>query len=57
MRYLSLWFRFEQRVRRGEYIASGIALALLKYAGDVLIVRVGIGEWWTPLDYVAPLGR
>ena len=54
-RLVSLWFTFGQRVRRGEYAASGVALALLKYAGDVLIIRVGSGRWWTLFDYVTPL--
>ena len=55
MRFVSLWFRFEQRVRRGEYALSGVVLAALKYLGDVLIVRIGSGQWWTPRDYITPV--
>ena len=53
--WLRLWFTFEQRVGRREYIASGIALALLKYAGDVALVWTTTGRVWAPLDYLSPV--
>jgi hypothetical protein len=35
---LRLWFTFEESVSRRDYLVSGLALAAVKYAGDVLIV-------------------
>lgn len=31
----------------------GVSLAAAKYAGDVLIVFLTAGRWWTPLDYLS----
>jgi hypothetical protein len=31
-RWLRLWFTFEERVERREYVVSGLVLALVKYA-------------------------
>ena len=53
--WLRLWFTFEQRVGRREYIASGLALAAVKYAGDVLLVWYATGRIWQPLDYLSPV--
>ena len=53
--WLRLWFTFEQRVGRREYLASGVALALLKYAGDVAMVYAATGRVWAPLDYLSPV--
>lgn len=52
--WLRLWFTFERSVGRREYIASGLALAALKYAGDVYIVWYGTGRIWHLLDYLRP---
>lgn len=53
--WLRLWFTFERRVGRREYVASGIALAALKYAGDVALVWAATGRVWAPLDYLSPV--
>ncbi|MES2177075.1 MAG: DUF805 domain-containing protein [Gemmatimonadota bacterium] len=49
------WFTFDTRVSRRDYLTSGLFLVVLKYAGDVLIVWIGAGEFWRPLDYASPL--
>lgn len=53
--WLRLWFTFENRVGRREYLASGLALAPLKYVGDVLLVWSMTGLLWSPLDYLSPV--
>jgi uncharacterized membrane protein YhaH (DUF805 family) len=55
-RWLRLWFTFEERVGRREYVASGVALAAVKYAGDVLLVWSATGRLWAPIDYLRPVG-
>ncbi len=52
---LRLWFTFELTVGRREYVASGLALAALKYAGDVLLVWLAIGRVWHLPDYLSPV--
>src|SRR5258705_1582999 len=54
-RWLNLWFTFERSVGRRVYLLSGLGLAALKYAGDVLIVWRGTGRLWHPLDYLSPV--
>ena len=54
--WLRLWLTFEERVGRREYLASGLALAAVKYAGDVLLVWSATGRVWAPLDYLRPVG-
>jgi uncharacterized membrane protein YhaH (DUF805 family) len=54
-RLLRLWFTFESRVDRRTYLLSGLALGVLKYAGDVLIVWQATGRIWQPLDYLSPV--
>ncbi len=39
--WVRLWFTFELAVGRRAYLVSGVVLALLKYAGDVLLVWLG----------------
>ena len=53
--WFRLWFTFEERVGRGEYLASGIVLAALKYAGDVTLVWLATRRLWSPLDYLSPV--
>src|SRR5688572_4687759 len=48
---IRFWFTFEERVDRNRYIVHGLALMALKIAVDVTLVRLGSGEWWSPLDY------
>ena len=54
-RLLRLWFTFESPVGRRAYLASGLALAALKYAGDVCMVWLATGRIWQPLDYLSPV--
>ena len=54
--WLRLWFTFEERVGRREYLMSGLALAAIKYAGDVALVWSATGKFWGPLDYLRPVG-
>jgi uncharacterized membrane protein YhaH (DUF805 family) len=53
--WLRLWFTFEDRVGRREYLVSGVVLALLKYAGDVALVWFASGRFWSPIDYLSPV--
>jgi uncharacterized membrane protein YhaH (DUF805 family) len=54
-RWLRLWFTFEERVGRREYIVSGILLAIVKYTLDAALVWVATGRLWTPVDYLTTL--
>jgi uncharacterized membrane protein YhaH (DUF805 family) len=56
-RYLRLWFTFEERVDRRTYLLSGLALAALKFAGDLLIVWAGTGQMWDPFEYQSSINR
>lgn len=51
-RWLRLWFTFEERVGRREYVISGIVLAVVKYAADAALVWAATGRVWTPVDYL-----
>lgn len=53
--WLNLWFTFDRSVGRRDYIVSGLGLAALKYAGDVLIVWSATGRFWRPVDYLSPV--
>lgn len=53
--WFKLCFTFEQRVTRADYIRAGLALALLKFAGDAAIVYFATGKFWAPTDYYSPL--
>jgi uncharacterized membrane protein YhaH (DUF805 family) len=53
--WLRLWFTFEERVARRDYIVSGVALALIKYVGDATLVWIGTGTFWSPIDYMRPV--
>ena len=53
--WLRLWFTFEDRVSRRDYLVSGIALAALKYIGDASMVWIGTGRLWSPADYMRPV--
>jgi uncharacterized membrane protein YhaH (DUF805 family) len=50
----AFWWTLHGRVSRRTYLVCGLALALLKYAGDVGIVLAMAGRWWTPLGYLQP---
>lgn len=53
--WLPLWFGFRMRVTRKAFLASGIALLILKYAIEVALVFGLAGRLWTPLEFVNPL--
>jgi uncharacterized membrane protein YhaH (DUF805 family) len=46
------WWTFAAPVRPSDYLRHGLGLVTLKYAGDVLLVALGTGRFWTPLDYL-----
>lgn len=56
-RHLKLWFTFEERVDRRTYLLSGLFLAAVKYVVDVLLVWIGTGTLWTPLQYQISIER
>lgn len=39
-------------VDRRTYLRRGLALVLLKYAGDATLAFVATGRWWTPVHYL-----
>lgn len=49
---LRYWLTFEGRVDRRRYLGHGLALMLVKYGVDALLVGLGTGTFWTPLDYL-----
>ncbi len=49
------WFTFEVPVPRALFLAHGILLVLLKYAGDQLLVVAAGGRLFPPTTYLAPL--
>jgi hypothetical protein len=51
---VSTWFSLTRPVGPRFYAASGIGLALTKYAMDALLVWTATGRLWTPLAYVHP---
>lgn len=53
--WLRLWFTFDLTVDRRAYITSGIALIVVKYVGDVLLVWLATGRFWHPADYHGPV--
>lgn len=53
-RWLRLWFAIDGRIDRGTYLRHGSALVLVKYAGDVAIVRATERRWFSPVEYLVP---
>jgi uncharacterized membrane protein YhaH (DUF805 family) len=51
---VSTWFSLTRPMGPRFDAASGVALALTKYAMDALLVWTATGRLWTPLDYVHP---
>lgn len=49
---LRFWFALDAPVSRRDYRLHGAGLALVKYAGDALLVALGTGRLWTPQDYL-----
>lgn len=54
-RWLQLCFTFERRVTRSDYLRAGVLLALIKFAGDTLMVFAATGKFWAPTDYFSPV--
>jgi uncharacterized membrane protein YhaH (DUF805 family) len=53
---LSLWFGLSRRVDRRVYFLSGAGLMVVKYLVDAAVVWQITGRWWSPFDYLSPLG-
>lgn len=51
---LSLVFGVRVPVTRAEYIATGLVLAVFKYAVEVGVIRALTGNWLTPFDFLNP---
>ena len=51
-RLLRLWFTFADTVSPRQYLQHGGALMVAKYLTDAVLVYVGVGRWWSPLDYM-----
>ena len=56
MKLLRFWFSFQDPVPPGAYFRHGVGLMALKYSGDVALVFLATGRWWTPLDYLRSIG-
>lgn len=52
--WITLWFGFDLPVGRRTYFTHGVALFVVKYGVDVLLVWLVMRRFWTPLDYVNP---
>ena len=50
-------FTLQGRVTRSRYLATGLLLALLKYAADTGSFMLLAGERWELLDYLNPARR
>jgi uncharacterized membrane protein YhaH (DUF805 family)/uncharacterized protein YndB with AHSA1/START domain len=51
---LRLLFGLSARVTRRAYVTWGLALGVLKFALDTLVVYAFTGKVWSPLGYVVP---
>src|SRR5438552_17434168 len=54
-RWVRVWFSVGEPVGRREYVLSGLALAAIKYLGDVALVWLATGRLWSLLDYLRPI--
>lgn len=52
---LRFLFSLQGRVQRGQYIACGVLLMVLKYTIDMAIVYFATGRWLDPLAFLSPL--
>ncbi len=46
------WLTGSGSIDRRTYFLTGVTLAILKYAGDVALIRVATGHTWTPANYL-----
>jgi hypothetical protein len=51
-RLLRFWFTLDGAVDRWAYLASGVALMIVKYLGDAFLVWRASGIHWEPEDYL-----
>ena len=51
-RLVTVWADRRVPVTRRVYCTHGLALALVKYLGDVALVYTATGALWTPFHYV-----
>ena len=49
---LRFWFTLDGAVNRKTYLASGVALMIVKYLGDAWLVWRATGIHWEPEDYL-----
>ena len=54
---LRFWLTFERPVGRASYLRHGLGLMALKYGVDAVLIGVGTGRLWTPLDYLQSASR
>ena len=52
MRLLRFWAALDSPVDRRTYLLHGLGLAALKYGGDIAIVWMATGNFWSPADYL-----
>ena len=53
-RLLRTWFGFTAPVSRRNYLLTGLALMVVKYAVEALAVHAVTGSWWSPFAYFSP---
>jgi len=53
-RTLRLWFAFDDPVDARTYFRHGLALMVVKYAIDAILVWAATHRFWTPVDYLNP---
>lgn len=49
---LRFWFTFEAPVSPRAYFRHGAGLMAAKFTGDLVLVYLATGNFWTPLDYL-----
>jgi uncharacterized membrane protein YhaH (DUF805 family) len=54
-RLFRFWWTFDDPVDAAAYRAHGLALVIVKYAGDAALVGLATGRLWSPLDYVSSI--
>lgn len=54
-RLFRLWFSFDPRVTRRDYLISGVSLAVAKILGDSAILWLGTGRLWDAEYYLQPV--
>jgi uncharacterized membrane protein YhaH (DUF805 family) len=52
---VDLWFGLSRPVNRMAYATSGLALAVVKYFMESIVITLFTGRWYSPLDFVNPI--